>query len=177
MELVDAAVHGWPAATWHTKCDSDTSYKAVLDYALTSERVANVRVGAAGHNLFDIALAWLLAKARGATAGLDVEMLLGMASAQAEVVKRTVGSLLLYTPVVHPGEFDVAQPFVLIGTKLGGRQPFGPREHVAKLRIAPSIAILLQQVHLFTGTYGHERLPVQFNSVQRIPVTAAIVHI
>ena len=113
MELVDAAVHGWPAATWHTKCDSDTSYKAVLDYALTSERVANVRVGAAGHNLFDIALAWLLAKARGATAGLDVEMLLGMATAQAEAVKRDVGSLLLYTPVVHPDEFDVAISYLV----------------------------------------------------------------
>ena len=44
---------------------------------------------------------------RGATAGLDVEMLLGMATAQAEAVKRDVGSLLLYTPVVHPDEFDV----------------------------------------------------------------------
>ena len=113
MELVDAAVHGWPAATWPTKRDSDTSYKAVLDYALTAERVANVRVGAAGHNLFDVALAWLLAQARGAADGLDIEMLLGMATAQAEAVKRDVGSLLLYTPVVHPDEFDVAISYLV----------------------------------------------------------------
>ncbi|MDF1489871.1 bifunctional proline dehydrogenase/L-glutamate gamma-semialdehyde dehydrogenase [Tessaracoccus caeni] len=113
MELVDAAIHGWPAATWGTKQASDTSYKAVLDYALTPERTKNVRIGIAGHNLFDVALAWLLAKARGAEAGIDVEMLLGMATGQAEAVKREVGSLLLYTPVVHPEEFDVAIAYLI----------------------------------------------------------------
>lgn len=113
MELVDAAIHGWPAATWGSKQASDTSYKAVLDYALTPERVKNVRVGVAGHNLFDVALAWLLAKERGVTEGLDIEMLLGMATGQAEAVKREVGSLLLYTPVVHPAEFDVAIAYLI----------------------------------------------------------------
>ncbi|NLA28784.1 MAG: bifunctional proline dehydrogenase/L-glutamate gamma-semialdehyde dehydrogenase, partial [Propionibacterium sp.] len=82
-------------------------------YALTPERVKNVRVGVAGHNLFDVALAWLLAKERGVTEGLDIEMLLGMATGQAEAVKREVGSLLLYTPVVHPAEFDVAIAYLI----------------------------------------------------------------
>lgn len=113
MELVDAAIHGWPAATWGSKQASDTSYKAVLDYALDPERVKNVRIGIAGHNLFDVALAWLLAKARGAQQGIDVEMLLGMATGQAEAVRREVGSLLLYTPVVHPEEFDVAIAYLI----------------------------------------------------------------
>jgi RHH-type proline utilization regulon transcriptional repressor/proline dehydrogenase/delta 1-pyrroline-5-carboxylate dehydrogenase len=113
MEHVDAMIHGWPQATWGTKQDSDTSYKAVLDYALTADRVRNVRVGIAGHNLFDVALAWLLAKARGAESGVEFEMLLGMATGQAEVVKREVGSLLLYTPVVHPDEFDVAIAYLI----------------------------------------------------------------
>ena len=31
MEQVEASVHGWPLATWHTKQDSDTNYKRVLD--------------------------------------------------------------------------------------------------------------------------------------------------
>ena len=113
METVDAESHGWELATWSTKQQSDSSYKAVLDYALQPERVANVRIGVAGHNLFDIALAWLLAEKRSATQGIEFEMLLGMASAQAEVVKRTVGSLLLYTPVVHPDEFDVAIAYLI----------------------------------------------------------------
>ncbi|MBK0417606.1 proline dehydrogenase family protein [Leucobacter sp. CSA1] len=122
MEHVDAAIHGWPAATWGTKQESDTSYKAVLDYALDPERVRNVRIGVAGHNLFDVALAWLLAKARGAQHGVEFEMLLGMATGQAEAVKREVGSLLLYTPVVHPEEFDVAIAYLIRRLEEGASQ-------------------------------------------------------
>ena len=122
MEQVDAAIHGWPIATWGSKQDSDTSYKAVLDFALAPERVKNVRIGVAGHNLFDIALAWLLAKARGAQDGIEVEMLLGMATGQAEAVKREVGSLLLYTPVVHPEEFDVAIAYLIRRLEEGASQ-------------------------------------------------------
>ncbi|WP_300264970.1 bifunctional proline dehydrogenase/L-glutamate gamma-semialdehyde dehydrogenase [Microbacterium sp.] len=119
MEQVDAETHGWPLATWHSKQATDSSYKAVLDYALRAEHVENVRIGIAGHNLFDIALAWLLANKRGiasdkgAGPGIEFEMLLGMATAQAAVVRRTVGSLLLYTPVVHPAEFDVAIAYLI----------------------------------------------------------------
>lgn len=113
METVDAESHGWPLATWSSKQESDSSYKAVLEYALRPEHVGNVRIGVAGHNLFDIALAWLLAEKRGVTEGIEFEMLLGMASAQATVVKRTVGALLLYTPVVHPDEFDVAIAYLI----------------------------------------------------------------
>ncbi len=122
MELVDAAIHGWPAATWSTKQDSDTSYKAVLDYALHPDRVKHVRIGVAGHNLFDVALAWLLAKARGAENGIEFEMLLGMATGQAEAVKREVGSLLLYVPVVHPEEFDVAIAYLIRRLEEGASQ-------------------------------------------------------
>ncbi|PWJ49576.1 L-proline dehydrogenase [Quadrisphaera granulorum] len=113
MERVDADVHGWPLATWNTKAASDAHYKRVLDWALTPERTANVRLGVAGHNLFDIAHAWLLAGARGAREGMEVEMLLGMAAGQAAAVRRETGSLLLYTPVVHPREFDVAIAYLV----------------------------------------------------------------
>uniref|UniRef100_UPI0037CC187E proline dehydrogenase family protein n=1 Tax=Salinibacterium sp. TaxID=1915057 RepID=UPI0037CC187E len=64
MEQVDAAVHGWPLATWGSKQQSDTNYKRVLDWAFTPERTDAVRIGVAGHNLFDVAYAWLLAKQR-----------------------------------------------------------------------------------------------------------------
>jgi len=113
MERVDADIHDWPLATWESKQATDASYKAVLDYALRPEHTAHVRIGVAGHNLFDIALAWLLAERRQVTSGIDVEMLLGMATAQAAVVRRTVGSILLYTPVVHPQEFDVAIAYLI----------------------------------------------------------------
>src|SRR5690606_16376597 len=106
MERVESDVHGWPLATWHTKQDSDTHYKRVLDYALRPDRIRNVRIGVAGHNLFDIAWAWLLAGERGVRDGVEFEMLLGMAQSQAEAVRRDVGGLLLYTPVVERSEFD-----------------------------------------------------------------------
>ncbi|MFJ6415884.1 proline dehydrogenase family protein [Paeniglutamicibacter sp. NPDC091659] len=122
MEQVEADLHGWPVATWNTKQDSDTSYKSVLDYALRPGHVENVRIGIAGHNLFDVALAWLLAQSRGVTAGIEFEMLLGMATGQAEAVRKDVGSLLLYTPVVHPGEFDVAIAYLIRRLEEGASQ-------------------------------------------------------
>ncbi|MGO3527335.1 bifunctional proline dehydrogenase/L-glutamate gamma-semialdehyde dehydrogenase [Glutamicibacter arilaitensis] len=122
MEIMEADIHGWPLATWHTKQDSDTSYKSVLDYALRPDHVKNVRIGIAGHNLFDVALAWLLAKARKVTDGIEFEMLLGMATGQAEAVRKDVGSLLLYTPVVHPAEFDVAIAYLIRRLEEGASQ-------------------------------------------------------
>ena len=113
MERVEADLYDWPLATWGSKQESDTNYKRLLDYALHPERTANVRIGVAGHNLFDIAFAWLLAGRRGVRDGIEFEMLLGMAQGQAEAVKRDVGGLLLYTPVVHPKEFDVAIAYLV----------------------------------------------------------------
>ncbi|MFE4949003.1 proline dehydrogenase family protein [Leifsonia sp. NPDC056665] len=113
MERVDAAIHGWPLATYGSKQATDTNYKRVLDWALTPEHADAVKIGVAGHNLFDVAYAWLLASHRGVTGRIDFEMLLGMATEQAEAVKRTVGQLLLYTPVVDPGEFDVAISYLI----------------------------------------------------------------
>ncbi len=113
METVEATVHGWEPATWHSKQATDTNYKRVLDWALTPERVAAVRVGVAGHNLFDIAFAHLLAESRGVSDGIEFEMLLGMAEGQADAVREDVGGLLLYTPVVRPQEFDVAIGYLI----------------------------------------------------------------
>jgi RHH-type proline utilization regulon transcriptional repressor/proline dehydrogenase/delta 1-pyrroline-5-carboxylate dehydrogenase len=113
MEQVDARIHGWPLATWGSKQQTDTNYKRVLDWSLTPERTAAVRVGIAGHNLFDVAHAWLLAKQRKVESRIEFEMLLGMATEQADAVKRDVGGLLLYTPVVQPREFDSAISYLI----------------------------------------------------------------
>ncbi|OAE03760.1 1-pyrroline-5-carboxylate dehydrogenase [Arthrobacter sp. OY3WO11] len=126
MEQVESSLHDWPLATWGTKQDSDTSYKSVINYSLHPERIKNIRIGVAGHNLFDIAFAWLLAKKRGiadtARQNIEFEMLLGMAQGQAEAVKKDVGSLLLYTPVVHPAEFDVAIAYLIRRLEEGASQ-------------------------------------------------------
>ncbi|QCU77206.1 aldehyde dehydrogenase family protein [Citricoccus sp. SGAir0253] len=130
MEHVQSSLTGWPAATYGSKQATDTNYKRVLNYALTPEHVRNVRIGVAGHNLFDIALAWLLVRDRGLStspqgeraADVEFEMLLGMATGQAEAVKKDVGSLLLYTPVVHPHEFDVAIAYLVRRLEEGASQ-------------------------------------------------------
>jgi RHH-type proline utilization regulon transcriptional repressor/proline dehydrogenase/delta 1-pyrroline-5-carboxylate dehydrogenase len=122
MERVEASLHDWPLATWDTKQETDTNYKRLLAYALTRERIDNVRIGVAGHNLFDLAYAWLLAGQREVQSGLEVEMLLGMAQGQAEAVRKDVGGLLLYTPVVHPREFDVAIAYLIRRLEEGASQ-------------------------------------------------------
>ncbi|WP_216648787.1 proline dehydrogenase family protein [Agromyces agglutinans] len=113
MEHVDAAIHDWPVATYSSKQDSDTNYKRLLHWSMTPERTDAVRLGIAGHNLFDVAHAWLTAKERGVESAVEFEMLLGMATGQAAAVRGDVGRLLLYTPVVNPAEFDVAIAYLI----------------------------------------------------------------
>ncbi|MFT4051140.1 MAG: bifunctional proline dehydrogenase/L-glutamate gamma-semialdehyde dehydrogenase [Microbacterium sp.] len=118
MERVDAVMHGWELATHASKLDTDASYLRCLDEALRPENTRAVRLGIAGHNLFDIAYAWLLAGERGIGAGglddaLEFEMLLGMARGQVQAVAREVGHVLLYVPVVRPDEFDVAISYLV----------------------------------------------------------------
>ena len=129
MERVEARMHGWAQATYDTKLDTDANYLRCLDWALRPENVDAVRLGIAGHNLFGIAYAWLLAGERGVRAGgvdaaaattasnsqpsVEFEMLLGMAQGQVQAVSREVGEVLLYVPVVNPGEFDVAISYLV----------------------------------------------------------------
>jgi len=134
MERVEAALHGWTPAPYDTKIDTDANYLRCLDEALQPESVRAVRIGIAGHNLFDIAYAWLLAGDRGVRASvpdlvegagagtadvgsgsgpIEFEMLLGMAQGQVEAVSREVGHVLLYVPVVKPREFDVAISYLV----------------------------------------------------------------
>ena len=115
MERVEAAVHGWELVTWPTKRATDTNYKRMLERAMTPERTRAVRLGVAGQNLFDIAFAVELRAARGLEEGgaVEFEMLSGMATDLQAVVRREVGHLLLYVPVVDPGEFDVAISYLV----------------------------------------------------------------
>jgi RHH-type proline utilization regulon transcriptional repressor/proline dehydrogenase/delta 1-pyrroline-5-carboxylate dehydrogenase len=113
MERVDAVMHDWSLATYDAKVDSDANYIRCLQSALRPENTAAVRIGVAGHNLFDIAYAWLLAAETGVREDLEFEMLLGMAQGQVQAVAREVGHVLLYVPVVRPDEFDVAISYLV----------------------------------------------------------------
>jgi RHH-type proline utilization regulon transcriptional repressor/proline dehydrogenase/delta 1-pyrroline-5-carboxylate dehydrogenase len=111
-ERVDATIHEWPLAPYGSKAETDANHKAMLEYALRPEHTAAVQVGVAGHNLFDLAWAHLLADARGVSESVSFEMLQGMAPAAARVVLTTTGRVVLYTPVVDTADFDHALAYL-----------------------------------------------------------------
>lgn len=113
MERVHAELANWPLTVNPTKQATDANYKRILHWTLTSENTAGLRLGVAGHNLFDIAFAHELSVARGLTDRVEFEMLQGMATKQAEVISADVGDLLLYVPAVHPDQFDAAVSYLV----------------------------------------------------------------
>lgn len=113
METVDAAMHGWDLTVQPSKAASDSNYMRVLEYVLRPEHIDNIKIGVAGHNLFSLGFALSLAKARGISEGIDVEMLKGMATNQALAIREDVGNILYYVPVVDPREFDVAISYLV----------------------------------------------------------------
>ncbi|GHG54795.1 proline dehydrogenase [Flavimobilis marinus] len=113
MERVEAEVHGWQQAPYPAKPGVDASYVRLVDRALDPATSGVLRVGVASHNLFHVALAHLLAERRGVADALDIEMLQGMAPAQARAVRATVGRVLLYTPAVAARDFDVAISYLV----------------------------------------------------------------
>ncbi|MEY8565672.1 bifunctional proline dehydrogenase/L-glutamate gamma-semialdehyde dehydrogenase [Corynebacteriaceae bacterium 7-707] len=113
METVHAEVADWPLTTCESKQATDANYKLVLDWTMHPENMRGLRLGVAGHNLFDIAFAHLLSVERGVTDRVEFEMLQGMATEQAEAVSSDVGQLLLYVPAVRPQEFDVAISYLV----------------------------------------------------------------
>ncbi len=112
MERVDAVMHDWPLATYRTKAETDASYLALLDTVLDPKNARCLRVGVAGHNVFDLAWAHLLAGERGLRDAVTFEMLEGMAPGIARAVSAAGAPVLLYTPVVGADDFDYALPYL-----------------------------------------------------------------
>jgi len=113
MERVDAEVHDWPLATYGSKADVDANYLRMVERALRPENADVLRIGVASQNLFSVAYAVELAERRDVQRQLDIEMLQGMAPMEAAAVRADVGSLILYTPVVRAGDFDVAVSYLV----------------------------------------------------------------
>jgi RHH-type proline utilization regulon transcriptional repressor/proline dehydrogenase/delta 1-pyrroline-5-carboxylate dehydrogenase len=108
MEKVDAALHHWHQAPFTSKEEVDATYKRCVDWVLDPDHLRGLRVGVASHNLFDMAWAHLLARRRGVSDRVEMEMLHGIAPAQARAVRTDAGGLRLYTPVVSRKDFDIA---------------------------------------------------------------------
>ena len=113
MEHAEAELHGWTAAPYPTKADVDASYARLLDVALNERWTSVVRVGVASHNLFHLAWALEVARARGVAAQVDVEMLEGMANAEAVALARAGEAVILYTPVTRRDDFASAVAYLV----------------------------------------------------------------
>ncbi len=108
MEKVEAELHTWPQAPYLDKGEVDASYKRMLETALMQGNPGALRIGVASHNLFEIAYALVVAEHLGATDRIDLEMLEGMAPAQARAVRERFGELLLYAPVVEKSDREAS---------------------------------------------------------------------
>ncbi len=113
VEHVEAELHGWRAAPYDTKADVDASYARLIDVALRPANAAAVRIGVASHNLFHVTWALAVARARGVEDQLDVEMLEGMAPAEAAVLAAAGHRVLLYAPVTNEDDFAAAVAYLV----------------------------------------------------------------
>lgn len=113
MEKVEAELHGWEAAPYPCKADTDANFRRMLEYACQPPNAAAAKLGVASHNLFDVALALTLRQHHGVTHRVEIEMLEGMANHQARAVRDTAGGLLLYAPAVRQNDFLSAMAYLV----------------------------------------------------------------
>ncbi|QLL23032.1 aldehyde dehydrogenase [Actinobacteria bacterium IMCC25003] len=113
MERAEAELHGWSSAPYRSKSDVDASYVRLVDVALRPEHSKAVRIGIASHNLFHMTWALEVAKSRGVVDQIDIEMLEGMANAEALAVTRAGQPVLLYAPVTRKDDFAAAVAYLV----------------------------------------------------------------
>ncbi|XZE45375.1 bifunctional proline dehydrogenase/L-glutamate gamma-semialdehyde dehydrogenase [Pirellulaceae bacterium SH467] len=113
MEAVEAELHGWHAAPYASKHETDANFRRMMEYGCRPEHAAAVRLGVASHNLFDVALALTLREANQVESSVEIEMLEGMANHQARAVRDDAKGLLLYAPAVKQEDFLSAMAYLV----------------------------------------------------------------
>lgn len=113
MEHAEAELHGYVAAPYTSKAAVDASYARLIDLALRHENAAKVRIGIASHNLFHLTWAIEVAKMRGVLEQIDIEMLEGMANAEAKAMTSMGLKVILYTPVTKQDDFESAVAYLV----------------------------------------------------------------
>ncbi len=113
MELTEASLRGWPNVTFTSKAESDANFKVAMNYLLDPDIAPYVHVGVASHNLFDHALAMLLAKARGVEEFMSAEMLEGMSEAAYHILKSEKLNVVLYAPTATKETFTNAIAYLV----------------------------------------------------------------
>lgn len=113
MELTEASLRGWSNVTFANKVQTDANFKIAMDFLLDPEVAPYVHTGVASHNLFDQALAMLLAKQRGVEQYVSAEMLEGMSEAAYEILKDEGLDVILYAPTATKETFTNAIAYLV----------------------------------------------------------------
>lgn len=114
MEKTEASHRGWKLATYTDKIDTDSNYKIMAEYALQPENVRAVNLGAASHNIFELAYALELAKQNDVLDYFSIEMLEGMSEAARIAISEVSGQdVILYAPIAGKEQFTNAIAYLV----------------------------------------------------------------
>ncbi len=114
MEKTEASLRGWRLATYTDKIDTDSNYKIMAEYALRPENAKAVHLGAASHNLFELAYAFELARENDVVEYFSLEMLEGMSEAARIAINDVSGQhVILYAPIAGKDQFTNAIAYLV----------------------------------------------------------------
>jgi RHH-type proline utilization regulon transcriptional repressor/proline dehydrogenase/delta 1-pyrroline-5-carboxylate dehydrogenase len=114
MEKTEASIRGWKLATYTDKIDTDSNYKIMAEYGLRPENARAVNLGAASHNLFELAYAFELAKENNVLDFFSLEMLEGMSEAARLAISEVSGhNVILYAPIAGKEQFTNAIAYLV----------------------------------------------------------------
>lgn len=114
MEKTEASHRGWRLATYTDKIDTDSNYKIMAEYGLRPENAKAVHLGAASHNLFELAYALELAKEFDVLPYFSLEMLEGMSEAARVAIDEVSGRhVILYAPIAGKEQFTNAIAYLV----------------------------------------------------------------
>ncbi|EQB39381.1 1-pyrroline-5-carboxylate dehydrogenase [Sulfurimonas hongkongensis] len=113
MELTEASLRGWECVTYLDKAQSDANFKLLMDFLISKEVSPYIDTGVASHNLFDLALGYMLAKQRGVLECFSAEMLEGMSETAYHILKQEDIEVILYAPTATSKTFTNAIAYLV----------------------------------------------------------------
>ena len=114
MEETEASLKNWAAVPYRKKIDTDSNYKIMAEYALRPENICAVNLGAASHNLFELAYCYELAEKNNVMEHFSLEMLEGMSEASRKAIYEISGkNVILYAPIAEKELFTNAVAYLV----------------------------------------------------------------
>lgn len=113
LERVHSSISNLPSPILHEKSETDANFKKMLLFATEPENAKAVHIGIGSHNIFDIALAFVLRAEKNVEEHISFEMLDGMANHMARTVQKLSENVRLYCPIVHRDEYADAIAYLV----------------------------------------------------------------